>query len=586
MTSPTVTGIPTNHRGRRLAAVALSILLAPAAVLPAQASTAPALALPPGCSQPAVGDPITCTFSFTGVAESFTVPDRVAQVTVTAYGGHGATPDQSGALPGGSGGVATGTFGVTPGDTLTVSVGGDGVGFQGGFGYGRGGSSDFTTLGAGGGGGSAVQDDAGDPLVVAGGGGGGGLESPCSLNGAGGDAGHDGGAGAACGATAGGGGGTAGAAPGPDGTTGPQRLGGGGGGGGGGYRGGTGGQGIDFDPQVANYTGAGGGGGGSSFAAPSGTNTSIDGISTRGNGANGLVTISYEPVGDIVSLELDPASAAAAVGEAQPFTVIGVDADGARLDVTADSTFSIEPDGSCIANACGADSPGEHTVTAGYTAGATTLTATAELTATLAPSFTSPGRAVFRAQRPGSFTIATNGAPAAGLSVTSGRLPRGLVFADNGDGTATVDGTPAGRSSTRDLVITASNSTGVATQQLRVVVRPVTTQRCRGLEVTVVGTSRDDVLRGTAGRDVILAGAGDDVVTARGGVDLVCGGRGDDVLRGGGGSDRLIGSAGRDRLAGQAGDDALWGGPGHDVVRGGPGLDRYHPSGGHDDVVL
>ncbi len=151
----------------------------------------------------------------------------------------------------------TGTFPVTPGDVLSVYVAGDGGHQQGGFGYGHGGDSDFIdgTLGAGGGGGSAVVDGDDVVLLVAGGGGGAGIRLPCADAGAGGDAGQDGGDAPNCpgGTVPGGLGGTAGAAPGPDGTTGPHRFVGGGGGGGGGFRGGTGGEGQDYDIGIRNY---------------------------------------------------------------------------------------------------------------------------------------------------------------------------------------------------------------------------------------------------------------------------------------------------------------------------------------------
>jgi Ca2+-binding RTX toxin-like protein len=86
--------------------------------------------------------------------------------------------------------------------------------------------------------------------------------------------------------------------------------------------------------------------------------------------------------------------------------------------------------------------------------------------------------------------------------------------------------------------------------------------RCFGKVATIVGTSRDDGLKGTQGRDVIHGRGGDDLIKALGGNDLICGGRG---------SDLLIGRDGRDRLDGGGGDDGLQPGAGKDVVRGGGG---------------
>ena len=58
---------------------------------------------------------------------------------------------------------------------------------------------------------------------------------------------------------------------------------------------------------------------------------------------------------------------------------------------------------------------------------------------------------------PGTFTITTTGFPTAGLS-ESGALPGGVSFVDNGNGTATLSGTPAaGSGGTYTLSITAAN---------------------------------------------------------------------------------------------------------------------------------
>jgi hypothetical protein len=74
-----------------------------------------------------------------------------------------------------------------------------------------------------------------------------------------------------------------------------------------------------------------------------------------------------------------------------------------------------------------------------------------------APAFTSAASATFGLGGSGSFTITTSGSPSATLT-ESGTLPSGLTFADNGDGTATLSGTPAaGTAGTYDLTLTAHN---------------------------------------------------------------------------------------------------------------------------------
>ena len=86
--------------------------------------------------------------------------------------------------------------------------------------------------------------------------------------------------------------------------------------------------------------------------------------------------------------------------------------------------------------------------------------------ASVAPVITSAGSATFAAGSAGTFTVTSTGTPTAALSATSSpALPSGVAFKDNGNGTATLAGTPpAGSQGTYTLTITASNSTGTATQ--------------------------------------------------------------------------------------------------------------------------
>ena len=77
-----------------------------------------AAALPPGCS--GASGTVTCTFSFTGAAQSFTVPSGVNSITVAAFGAQG------GDVAGGLGGEAQAVFAVSPGAAVEVLVGGQG----------------------------------------------------------------------------------------------------------------------------------------------------------------------------------------------------------------------------------------------------------------------------------------------------------------------------------------------------------------------------------------------------------------------------------------------------------------------------
>jgi hypothetical protein len=138
---------------------------------------------------PGTGTAVTATspttFSFTGGTQTFTVPDGVTQLTVDAFGAQGgsggtctvdSTPICGTPGAGGLGAHSTGTVTVTPGETLTVVVGGHGADGQ---------SltidseseeecsASFPTGGAGGFGGGADGGDGGCPAAAGGGGGGG-----------------------------------------------------------------------------------------------------------------------------------------------------------------------------------------------------------------------------------------------------------------------------------------------------------------------------------------------------------------------------------------------------------------------------
>ena len=74
-----------------------------------------------------------------------------------------------------------------------------------------------------------------------------------------------------------------------------------------------------------------------------------------------------------------------------------------------------------------------------------------------APTITNSAHASFTAGSAGTFAVTSTGSPTAFLS-ESGSLPSGVSFIDNGDGTATLSGTPVtGSAGTYPIVITASN---------------------------------------------------------------------------------------------------------------------------------
>ena len=116
----------------------------------------------------------TTIFDFTGTNQFFVVPTGVTSLSVSMWGA-------GGGKSGGSGAFVSGLLTVTPGETLTLIVGGGG-GFStgstgnafGGGGEGRGSVGVFTINSGGGGGRSGIRDSGNTEVVTAGGGGGGG----------------------------------------------------------------------------------------------------------------------------------------------------------------------------------------------------------------------------------------------------------------------------------------------------------------------------------------------------------------------------------------------------------------------------
>jgi hypothetical protein len=260
------------------------------------------------------GSEVVCTFTYTGNAQSWTVPDGVTQATFDVYGAQGGSSSSVlGTREGGLGGKARSTIAVTPGNELQINVGGAGSpGVEGGAGgdrgfNGGGDGGDGCCSGPGGGGGASDVRSApfglADRMIVGGGGGGAGGFTGGGGGAGGGLSGDPGGGGGGNDNAGGGGGGTsstgglggdpgfiADAFRGTKGGDGGSGLGGrggdginngdGGGGGGGGYYGGGGGGGG---------LKGGAGGGGSGFG-PSDVQ-----FATGVQAGNGLVTITYTP---------------------------------------------------------------------------------------------------------------------------------------------------------------------------------------------------------------------------------------------------------------------------------------------------
>ncbi|MFD9702958.1 hypothetical protein [Lentzea sp. NPDC059081] len=267
------------------------------------------------------------TFSCTGQAADYRVPDHVTSLQVTARGAGGEDADNGGA---GKGAVVRATVAVTPGETLRVAAAcSSGYGLHnGGEGGGDGGSPGVQSSGGGGGGSSGVyrRGDFTSLVEAAGGGGGGGKGSTAGQHGGGGGNGGstgdhnggDGGGGDGCCfdqgdlGKGGGKGGGSGHAPsdtsgrGGDGGNGSRYGAGGGGGGGGCTNGGGYGGGASSDDG-----GAGGGGGGGKSCT---TSANAD-YSVADSVTGGQVTIATNGIQLVVTPDTSSFRSPPAVGD-------------------------------------------------------------------------------------------------------------------------------------------------------------------------------------------------------------------------------------------------------------------------------
>lgn len=112
-----------------------------------------------------------------------------------------------------------------------------------------------------------------------------------------------------------------------------------------------------------------------------------------------------------------------------------------------------------------------------------------------APVITSAASAQFVVGTAGTFTVASRSYPPSTLTV-SGNLPSGLTFTDNGDGTATVAGTPAvGAGGTSTVTVTAAN--GLAPNATQTVTFTVLQQAPTASTSVLAGTSSTTRVFGT-----------------------------------------------------------------------------------------
>jgi Ca2+-binding RTX toxin-like protein len=186
-----------------------------------------------------------------------------------------------------------------------------------------------------------------------------------------------------------------------------------------------------------------------------------------------------------------PTTATFSRGQAGSFTV-GTDGfPGATISVTNGTLpdgLSLTSNGDGTATIAGTPTvagTGSVELTATNVRGSATQTLTIDVSD--AALVTSPDTAPFVVGQLASFQIVSTGFPAPDLTLT-GALPEGLAFADNGDGTGTITGTPLAPGGTKTVTVTATNDSGTDDQQLTVVVSETPTITSADQAVFVLGT--------------------------------------------------------------------------------------------------
>src|SRR5690606_2537895 len=132
------------------------------------------------------------------------------------------------------------------------------------------------------------------------------------------------------------------------------------------------------------------------------------------------------------------------------------------------------------------------------------------LTVSEAPVVSSLPTAGFTVGTAASFAVISEpGFPAATTLTATGDLPDGMTFADNGDGTATIAGTPAdGSAGSYPITVEADNGVLSTTQSLTLTVSLV------AQTVTITSTAPDAVVGQTYAVTTTGGGSGNPVVVS------------------------------------------------------------------------
>nr|AUN36709.1 hypothetical protein [uncultured bacterium] len=128
---------------------------------------------------------------------------------------------------------------------------------------------------------------------------------------------------------------------------------------------------------------------------------------------------------------------------------------------------------------------------------------------TQAPAINSPASATFTVGVAGSFSVTTTGSPVAAIS-ESGALPSGVVFVDNGGGTATLSGTPAASTGgTYPLTFSAQNGSAPdASQNFTLTVNQAPAITSAGAASFVIGTAGSFTITSTGFPNAAISESG------------------------------------------------------------------------------
>jgi hypothetical protein len=155
------------------------------------------------------------------------------------------------------------------------------------------------------------------------------------------------------------------------------------------------------------------------------------------------------------------------VGTVGSFSVTGTGYPAPTFAVTNGSlpTGVTLTSGGSLSGTPAASTGGVYTVTITATSAGVSTKATQSFTLTVdqAPAITSASSTTLFFEAPGTFTVTATGYPAPALS-ESGPLPGGVSFHDNGNGTATISGTPT-QAGAFPITITAANGIGANATQ-------------------------------------------------------------------------------------------------------------------------